>query len=539
MSYVEGDFLSQTTAYKLFMRGSDDAWHALGVSRIVADGVAEGDFTVEGTLDVSGGLVYVGSSSSYLQESSGDLYLGSGGGATLRLDGTANLAHFYGAVTMASTLGVTGAVDIGSYSLSEDKHVTIKTNSEYDVSYRLFESLENDGTSFAFDGGTNKGSIRRHSNSASGTAVIEWDRDSDGVDITGTLGVSGYISAGSDPAAPTGNDQAHFGAAASYGAVVIGQGTVYDVTLQQETGALALAIPTGTNNIKIFGDANIDGGVLTVQDSGFAPYLKLICPNTGQSWIHMGGTSDTDAGRIGYSDNSDLMLWYTDNTKGVTLDSVQTLQVWANGGSHTLPTLTTGTDALVLSGSGTNIAAQIVTGTTGLGGWYVADSGGRSRGGISYDNSIDTTLIVGGGANLYGFTSTSISPLNGNVKDLGVNTSVDFRDAYVRNGVTTGSDVAFKKNIESIDLETAYKIMSKARAVGYQQISNSGKEISYGYIAHELLKLFKSNGVDPKTCGVFKYDPTENVWGIRYHQLTPWENAANQWRDTLLEKLVH
>ena len=197
MSYVEGDFLSQTTAYKLFMRGSDDAWHALGVSRIVADGVAEGDFTVEGTLDVSGGLVYVGSSSSYLQESSGDLYLGSGGGATLRLDGTANLAHFYRAVTMASTLGVTGAVDIGSYWLSEDKHVTIKTNSEYDVSYRLFESLENDGTSFAFDGGTNKGSIRRHSNSASGTAVIEWDRDSDGVDITGTLDVSGALSKGS------------------------------------------------------------------------------------------------------------------------------------------------------------------------------------------------------------------------------------------------------------------------------------------------------------------------------------------------------
>ena len=77
-----------------------------------------GNQEITGTLAVTGtttlGLVQIGSSNSYLQEYQGDLYLGSGGDATVRIDGTDDLVHFYGPVTTASTLAVSGVLTINA-----------------------------------------------------------------------------------------------------------------------------------------------------------------------------------------------------------------------------------------------------------------------------------------------------------------------------------------------------------------------------------------------------------------------------------------
>jgi hypothetical protein len=64
---------------------------------------------------------------------------------------------------------------------------------------------------------------------------------------------------------------------------------------------------------------------LTISDTSGAGTGNLVItvPNTAQAWIHMGGTTDPDAGRIGYSDNAEEMYFYTDNVERLELDSAE------------------------------------------------------------------------------------------------------------------------------------------------------------------------------------------------------------------------
>ncbi len=69
-------------------------------------------------------------------------------------------------------------------------------------------------------------------------------------------------------------------------------------------------------------------GKLQIQSSN--PDVYITSADTGQSDIYFGGTTAPDKGRIQYSDNSDFMAFWTDNTERMRLEADGDLHVGGN-----------------------------------------------------------------------------------------------------------------------------------------------------------------------------------------------------------------
>ena len=103
----------------------------------------------------------------------------------------------------------------------------------------------------------------------------------------------------------------------------------------------------GTADSPSFSGATINGN-LTVADSGGTADVYLTSADTGQSWLHLGGATSNDKGRIGYSDYSDWMRFYTDSVKRMELTSTG-LVVEGSVSSTNLGVTNTGNGGLSLS----------------------------------------------------------------------------------------------------------------------------------------------------------------------------------------------
>jgi len=74
-------------------------------------------------------------------------------------------------------------------------------------------------------------------------------------------------------------------------------------------------------------------GKLEIYSSTLNNQLYLVSVDTGQSAINFGGTSAKTKGRISYSDNSDLMYFFTDSQERLRIDSSGNLNMSAGGGN--------------------------------------------------------------------------------------------------------------------------------------------------------------------------------------------------------------
>ena len=76
----------------------------------------------------------------------------------------------------------------------------------------------------------------------------------------------------------------------------------------------------------------------TTFTSGGSLDMYFKCADTGQSRLNFGGTTDPDAGRIIYSDNSDLFMFYTDNTERMRINSSGVVDI-KTAGTASAPSL--------------------------------------------------------------------------------------------------------------------------------------------------------------------------------------------------------
>ena len=312
---------------------------------------------------------------------------------------------------------------------------------------------------------------------------------------------------GSAPAMSANGDASMHGNGA-YGSFIWGQGTSYDVVLGYRTTGFALGVVANSNNIRVGGSIIMSPAEGLYLDGANNTYIREVTDDYVQ--VVAGGSPifSMEQGNGVYS----YQPFYVFN------GGINPARFQGNGGT---------TEQLYMYSDG--------------GGSGICTGPGSSYGNLLYMRhaASEIWLYVGQAWKVYWTSSQQVNSLSlvpsaGNSYDLGTNTSIDWRNAYVRNGVTTGSDISFKKDVTSIDPEIAYAIMSKARSVSYKLIDGGGSEFSHGFIAQELLRLFRENGVDPLTSGVFNYDDKQNRWGLRYQQLIPWMAASNQYQETLL-----
>ena len=154
--------------------------------------------------------------------------------------------------------------------------------------------------------------------------------------------------------------------------------------------------------------------------------------------------------------------------------------------------------------------------------------------------SLDTNLVIDGKANETGlrFRASDIVPRdNGadadNAVDLGHPSTKRFRDAYIVNGVTSGSDGNEKQNIEETSatekkVAVACKsLLKKFKRKDAVATKGDSARIHFGIIAQDLEDAFKAEGLDASSYGMF----CKNTWtdettgkevtrlGIRYSEL--------------------
>ena len=133
----------------------------------------------------------------------------------------------------------------------------------------------------------------------------------------------------------------------------------------------------------------------------------------------------------------------------------------------------------------------------------------------------------------------SVSTLSDNTKDIG-SSSVRWNDAYITNGVTTGSDANDKQDIETLsDAEQRVAVACKGLLRKWRwkdAVEDKGDEarIHFGIIAQDLQAAFETEGLDAGRYAMFM----SNTWtdeetgeertrlGVRYHELLAFIIAA-------------
>ena len=81
----------------------------------------------------------------------------------------------------------TGDVNVGGFSDSGTTALNLRAGGEHDTKLGLFESSENYGFSLNYDGGDNRLYLKRHDNSAGGTAVLTFQRYNDSAYFAGDV----------------------------------------------------------------------------------------------------------------------------------------------------------------------------------------------------------------------------------------------------------------------------------------------------------------------------------------------------------------
>tara|TARA_Y100000310_G_scaffold257479_1_gene265539 strand:+ start:2423 stop:5548 length:3126 start_codon:yes stop_codon:yes gene_type:complete len=155
------------------------------------------------------------------------------------------------------------------------------------------QSLAGDGTEalpyYSYSADPNSGAWRVGADqlgwSVGGTKGL--DLSTTGLTVTGTLDVGGDTSAG---------DNAAMGYTAAEGLILTGQGSTNDVTIKNDADAIALEVPTGTQNVNALGNLTVTGNF---QVNGTTTTIATTNVVTTDFLIELNNTAASNANDMG------------------------------------------------------------------------------------------------------------------------------------------------------------------------------------------------------------------------------------------------
>ena len=158
------------------------------------------------------------------------------------------------------------------------------------------------------------------------------DIDSSGLDVTGNVTATGTVEPAGDTAA---GDNAAIGYTSAEGLILTGQGSTSDITLKNDADATVFTVPTGTDDILFPDSARILMGAssdLEIKHTGSHSYLM----ETGTGNLYIGGDANvnitnaaTDELKITAVTNGAVTLYYDNSAKLATSAAGGTLTgVW-------------------------------------------------------------------------------------------------------------------------------------------------------------------------------------------------------------------
>jgi hypothetical protein len=169
------------------------------------------------------------------------------------------------------------------------------------------------------------------------------DIDSSGLDVTGNVTATGTVEPAGDTAA---GDNAAIGYTSAEGLILTGQGSTSDITLKNDADATVFTVPTGTDDILFPDSARILMGAssdLEIKHTGSHSYLM----ETGTGNLYIGGDANvnitnaaTDELKITAVTNGAVTLYYDNSAKLATSAAGGTLTgVWVTSANIAADTI--------------------------------------------------------------------------------------------------------------------------------------------------------------------------------------------------------
>ena len=189
-----------------------------------------------GTGALAGGQAYLGGGSTYGASLAGD---GSTGDAAL-MNKSAAVALFI--PTGTQNITIEGTLGVGGYESGTPAAGT---------GFLTADSVQ--GAVIEGQGSTYDATIRNHA----GTVAAAVPTNTQNLTVIGFVGLNGFISG-------LINGKGLASASATYGAYLEGKGSTYDTSLLNDSGAVTLGVPTGTQNVEIKGNLTVDGTIANV-----------------------------------------------------------------------------------------------------------------------------------------------------------------------------------------------------------------------------------------------------------------------------------
>jgi len=248
-----------------------------------------------------------------------------------------------------------------------------------------------------------------------------------------------------------------------------------------------------------------------------AAIISLQTTTSGKGSIYFGDNTATSAeyaGVVRYDHADNSMQFWTSSTPRARFDSSGNLLVGktSSGGANTGAELRPLGDSWFTRGSGAALNVNRTSSDGDIAVFYkdtttVGSIG--SQGGELWIGYLDVGVKFHAGLDAIMPWDPSTNNYRDNAISLGRPTSYRFDDAYIVNGVTTGSDGNEKQDIAELDeAEKRVALAAKSLVRKYRWIDSVEKKgddarIHVGVIAQDLKAAFEAEGLDAHRYGMF------------------------------------
>jgi len=313
----------------------------------------------------------------------------------------------------------------------------------------------------------------------------------------------------------------------------------------------------------------VDSAALQAEFSGYSHASAANNARAASGSIRLGNGAGTTGLLLDYTDQGQTVAlikneYIADATSELRLQSpflsfytgtsaAERMRIDSSGNvgiGTTTPTSYNASDKLTIANTSGNASMTIVGSTSGESSIFMADgtSGDASyRGYIQYDHGTDNIKFgTAGGERQRIDSSGNIRPATDagytGHSDLGTS-SFRYEDAYVRDGVTTGSDRNEKENITESNLGLTF--IKELQPVSYTWKNNSSNRTHYGLIAQDIETwLSDNNKNNTDFAALIKEDISEEQdgsnyrYGLRYTEFVSPLIKAIQEQQTIIDNLT-
>ena len=335
--------------------------------------------------------------------------------------------------------------------------------------------------------------------------------------------------------------------------------TGIDVTGRITTDAITedtsgnVGIGTSSPSTQLHVSSASNGATAIVEAQGaYNARVRILSGNANSSFLEFADPDDSDVGEIVYDHSNNSMLFTTNASERMRIDSSGNLLVGQSSttvpgaGNTTAGTSIRGTDGVFISRttSDTSASALQVNKTTGQGAIINIASGGTTVGSIG--NFGNYMYLASQGPSAQGvkitdnfIPATTSGANNDNAMDLG-GASVRWDDVYATNGTIQTSDRNEKQDIAELsDAEQRVAVAAKGLLRKFRwkdAVAEKGDEARthFGIIAQDLQAAFAAEGLDAGDYAMF----ISSTWtdeetgeertrmGVRYSELLAFIIAA-------------